>query len=110
MRHPVTGRLSSHAVNPRLRVYLAVPTAGLAEAGATVGVTLATRTPPPAAETSRPVVRRGSPPLVLDLGVRTDREARALRRAEGLYDAGKRAAAGRVFGRYRSLEARVGAA
>jgi tetratricopeptide (TPR) repeat protein len=51
----------------------------------------------------------GAPPLVLDLGVRVDPEARALRRAEG-YLPKRRAAASRIFARYRSPEAQVGAA
>jgi tetratricopeptide (TPR) repeat protein len=52
----------------------------------------------------------GAPPLVLDLGVRDDAEAVALRRAERLYDDDRRAAAAAIFARYHSLEARVGAA
>ena len=52
--------------------------------------------------------RSGAPPLALDLGVRDDPEARALRRALALYGDGKRARAGAVFARYGSLEARVG--
>jgi tetratricopeptide (TPR) repeat protein len=72
-----------------------------------VGVTLATRTGTPAAA---PELRAGAPPLVLDLGVRNDREAQALRRAEGLYAARKRPQAATIFRRYSSPEARVGAA
>src|SRR5207237_556472 len=45
-----------------------------------------------------------------DLGVRTDPEARALRRASQLYNAGKAKQAGEIFGRYDSLDAEVGAA
>ena len=52
----------------------------------------------------------GAPPLVLDLGVRVDPEARALRRAERLYSQKRRVAAGRIFARYQSPEARIGAA
>jgi tetratricopeptide (TPR) repeat protein len=84
-----------------------VAAAAVAAAGLTVGVTLATRTP---TEAAAPTFRAGSPPLLLDLGVRTDREAQALRRAEGLYDDGKRARAGDIFRGYSSLEAQVGAA
>lgn len=54
--------------------------------------------------------RTGVPPLALDLGVRTDAEAVALRRAEGLYGNKRRDEAGRIFARYDSPEARVGAA
>jgi tetratricopeptide (TPR) repeat protein len=52
----------------------------------------------------------GAPPLMLDLGVRDDAEAVALRRAMRLYDDDRRDAAAALFGRYRSLEARVGTA
>ena len=52
----------------------------------------------------------GPPPLTFDLGVRVDAEARQLRRAEELYAAGKRTAAGAIFARSTSLEARVGRA
>jgi tetratricopeptide (TPR) repeat protein len=54
--------------------------------------------------------RAGAPPLVLDLGVRGDREAVALRRAATLYDRGRRRAAGRIFARLPSVDAQVGAA
>ena len=50
----------------------------------------------------------GAPPLSLDLGVRVDAEARDLREALRLYDAGARAAAARLFARHSSLEARIG--
>jgi tetratricopeptide (TPR) repeat protein len=83
-----------------------VAACAVAAAGLTVGVTLATRTPTP----KRAAGEIGAPPLVLDLGVRTDREAVALRRADNLYNAGKRGQAGEIFGRYGSLEAQVGTA
>ena len=51
----------------------------------------------------------GSPPLVLDLGVRIDPEARALRKAEGLVKK-RPAAAGEIFARYDSPAAQIGAA
>jgi tetratricopeptide (TPR) repeat protein len=89
-----------------VRRYLITAAAALAAAGLTVGVTLATRTTPP----KRPAARQGSPPLALDLGVRIDPEAVALRRAAGLYNAGKAHQAGLIFDRYRSVEAEVGAA
>jgi tetratricopeptide (TPR) repeat protein len=54
--------------------------------------------------------RTGVPPLALDLGVRTDAEAVALRRAERLYGDERREEAGRIFARYDSPEARIGAA
>ncbi len=54
--------------------------------------------------------RAGAPPLILDLGVRDDPEARALDRAAALYGAGHREQAGRIFARYHSLDAQIGAA
>ena len=54
--------------------------------------------------------RAGAPVLLLDLGVRTDSEATALRRGADLYASGRRADAERVFERYASPPARVGAA
>lgn len=57
-----------------------------------------------------PERRPGAPPLTLELGVRADAEAVALRRASDLYADGKRAVAARTFARFDSLEARVGQA
>jgi len=54
--------------------------------------------------------RAGAPPLLLDLGVRDDAEARALSRAAVLYRNGHRQQAGRIFARYHSLPAQIGAA
>jgi tetratricopeptide (TPR) repeat protein len=99
---PVTSR----SVSPRLRVYGIVAACAVAAAGLTVGITLATRTTPP----KPPQRRSGPPPLVLELGVRTDAEAVALRRAQTLYDRGQAHRAGLIFDRYHSLEAEVGAA
>jgi tetratricopeptide (TPR) repeat protein len=97
-------------VTPRLRVSLLVAAIAAAAAGVTVGATLLTSGGEHAPRSSEPTLRPGVPPLLLDLGVRTDAEARALREADALYAAGKRPRARAVFGRYRSLEARVGAA
>jgi tetratricopeptide (TPR) repeat protein len=55
-------------------------------------------------------VRKGAPPLALDLGLRTDPEAAALRGAVELYARGRRDEAGRIFVRYASASAQVGAA
>lgn len=98
--------LTSYAVSSRARVYAIVAVCAVAAAGLTVGITLATRTPTP----KRPVGQAGAPPLVLDLGVRTDPQAVALRRAANLYNAGKRNQAAPVFARYGSLEAQIGSA
>jgi len=80
----------------------------IAALSAGVVVAIAARSggePPPQLE-AKP--RAGSPPLVLDLGVRTDPEARALRRAVTLYQRGSGAEAASIFGRYSSIEAKVG--
>jgi tetratricopeptide (TPR) repeat protein len=90
-----------------MRVYLVVAGAAVAAAGLVVGGVLATRTGEGKSTTAlKP--QRGAPPLVLDLGVRTDPEAKLLRRAAALYDRGRRAAAGRLFAESRSLQSRVG--
>jgi predicted Zn-dependent protease len=86
-------------------MYALVAAAALVAAGVAVGVTLATRTPAPVGKT-----QPGVPPLALDLGLRTDPQARDLRRASQLYEGGKRDQAERLFLRYGSLEAQVGAA
>ena len=95
-------------MSPRARVSLVVAAAAAAAAGVTIAATALTRTGLPAEPVATP--RSGVPPLVLDLGVRTDPEARALRRAAALYERNRRAGARRIFERYDSVEARVGAA
>jgi len=57
-----------------------------------------------------PKPQKGAPPLTLELGVRDDAEAVALRRAAQLYATGKRVRAGVAFRRLDSVEARVGSA
>jgi tetratricopeptide (TPR) repeat protein len=54
--------------------------------------------------------RPGRPPLELDFGVAAGPAARALRRAQALYDSGHVGAAAPIFARYGSLEARIGSA
>ena len=83
-------------------------TAVVAALSAGLVVAIAARSggePPPQAATK---LRPGLPPLLLDLGVRTDAEATSLRHAVSLYTAGKPARAAPIFARYGSLEARVG--
>ena len=70
-----------------------------------------------AAASVTPRPRTGAPPLELSLGVRDDPEARELRRALELYEAGRRAGDRRrraqarmIFARYDSLEAKLGEA
>ena len=93
-------------MSPRGRVFFLVALAAVAASGVVVLGVLATRSNVPSVKP-----RSGSPPLTLDLGVRTDPEARALARAEQLYDRRHDARqAAEIFSRYRSLEAKVGAA
>jgi tetratricopeptide (TPR) repeat protein len=101
----------SVARNRRLLAVVAV--AALAAAGAVVGATLLqTRgertTVPGAVGPPQP----GYPPIELELGLRSDAEARALVRAQGLLDAThpRPAQAASIFRRYHSLEARLGLA
>lgn len=77
-------------------------------AGLVVGITAASSDRPAAVTATGTTQRAGAPPLSLDLGVRTDREARDLRRALALYEKDDRRAAAELFDRHSSLEARVG--
>ena len=87
---------------------LLVASSAVVAAAVTVGaVALQSNGGEAAAEVDRP---DGAPPLVLELGVRTDREAVALRKAERWYAAGRRREARAIFERYDSLDARIGAA
>ncbi len=93
---------------------MVVAFAAVAAAGLVVGTVASTRTSTGGAA-ARPQATTASvtgrpPALVLDLGVRTDPEAVALRRGNQLYVSGKRHAAARIFERYRSVPAQVGAA
>jgi len=100
-------------MSSRTRTYVVVALAAVAAAGLVVGTVAFTRTSTGGAETSSQTTTSvtGRPPaLALDLGVRTDPEAVALRRANQLYASGKRHEAARIFGRYRSVPAQVGAA
>jgi tetratricopeptide (TPR) repeat protein len=63
-----------------------------------------------AATAVQPQPRTGFPPLALSLGVRDDAETRDVRRAVELYETGRRKEAARIFGRFDSLEAKLGAA
>lgn len=96
-------------MSPRSRVIAVTAVAAAATAALVVGVA-AVQTDSPEGVAAAPEARPGAPPLTLELGVRADPEAVALRRAAGLYADGRRPAAGRVFARFDSLEARVGQA
>ena len=93
-------------MSPRGRVFFLVTLAAVLSSGLVVAGVLATRNHVAAAPKPRP----GRPPLTLDLGVRSDREAQDLRRAQQLYADRGYGEAKRIFDRYRSLEAQVGSA
>jgi tetratricopeptide (TPR) repeat protein len=93
-------------MSPRGRVFFLVTLSGLLASGLVVAGVLATRNHVAAA----PKPRSGRPPLTLDLGVRTDREAQDLNRAQQLYADKRYKEAKRIFDRYRSPEAQVGSA
>src|SRR4051812_5631301 len=98
-------------MSARARVLTVVALAAAAAAAATLGVTiLQTRGESTAIPRAVTKARPGAPPLSLDFGVRSDAEAKALDRAQNLYVKGRRAQAERIFARYSSLEARIGAA
>jgi tetratricopeptide (TPR) repeat protein len=85
--------------------------AALAAAIAVVGATLLqtrgeTTTVPGAVTKARP----GRPPLDLAFGVDTSAEARALTRAQTLYNGNHVAQSAAIFRRYHSLEAQIGSA
>jgi len=92
------------------RVLLVVGLAAAVAAAAVVGVTLlqtrGEHTTVPGAVTKP---RSGPPLLQLEFGLRQDKEARALARAETLLDhSGKAAQAAVIFRRYHSVEAQLG--
>jgi Flp pilus assembly protein TadD len=90
-----------------LMVVVAALVAVAALVGATLLQTRGERTTVPGAVTEQ---RPGHPPLELDFGVDASAEARALARAQALYNGNHVARAAAIFGRYHSLEARVGSA
>ena len=97
---------------PNRRLLLFVAVAAAAVAAAVVGATLlqgrGEHTTVPNAVTA---ARSGPPLLQLELGVRSDAEARALAQAETLLDKKRQAArAAAIFRRYDSLEAQLGLA
>ena len=96
-------------MNARTRIFVIAGAAAVVAAGATVALAVITSSDE-GAQPRAEMPLEGAPPLALDLGVRDDPEARALRRAEGLLDEKRRAAARRIFARYDSSEAQVGAA
>lgn len=97
------------AVSPFARVVVLTAAAAAAAVALVVGV-VALQTDPVDVAAPAPKARRGAPPLTLELGVRSDPEAVALRRAARLYADAKRQRAAQSFARLGSVEARVGQA
>ena len=97
-------------MSARGRVALVVALLALAAAAVIAIAVLTSGEGNSATAPAQPRPRPGRPPLSLALGFRTDPQSLALARAAVLYSGGKLPAAERVFGRYHSLEARVGAA
>jgi tetratricopeptide (TPR) repeat protein len=96
-------------MSPRSRVIALTAVAAVLVAAVVVGI-VALQTGPTPAALAGPERRPGAPPLTLELGLRTDAEAQALRRAAAEYAQGKRASAVRDFADDDSVEARVGEA
>jgi tetratricopeptide (TPR) repeat protein len=91
-------------VSRRLRIAVVAAVAMAAAAGVALGAVLVGGDEP---EADRPT---GAPPFVVDLGVRTDPEAQALRRAARAYGREERRRAGEILRGRSSLQARVGSA
>jgi Flp pilus assembly protein TadD len=93
------------------RVVVIVALAALIAAAAVVGTTLlqtrGEHTTVPGA-VAKP--RAGRPPLALNFGIETSAEARALTRAQALYNGGHVAQAAAIFAGYHSLESEIGSA
>jgi tetratricopeptide (TPR) repeat protein len=90
-------------VSRRLRIALVAAVALAAAGGVALGAVLVGGNE----RSERP---SGVPPFVVDVGVRTDSEAQALRRSARAYKAGERRRAGRILDGEGSLQARVGLA
>jgi tetratricopeptide (TPR) repeat protein len=84
----------------RTRVLIVLASALAAALGVVGGLTFFGGDDEP--EAARP---KGAPPVLIDVGVRTDSEARALRRAAQVHAAGRRSEARSLFARQDSLQA-----
>ncbi len=91
-------------MSPRARIFSLVALAAVVASAVVVAGVLATRSDVPSVKP-----RQGRPPLALDLGLRSDPESVALARAQRLYRSRPKDAA-KIFARYSSPEAEVGAA
>jgi tetratricopeptide (TPR) repeat protein len=94
-------------MSPRARILVIVGAATALAAGATVALAVITSSDKGGEKKVTPL--QGRPPVVLDLGLRVDPEARALRRALRILPK-QRAAAARIFARYHSPAAQIGTA
>src|SRR6266568_8105112 len=92
-------------MSPRTRVYAIVAAVCVAAGGAAAGIVLAA-----GGGSHGSSLQKGNPPLELDLGLRTDPEASAVRAAQRLYLRGKLPQAEAAFSRFHSLEAQIGTA
>jgi tetratricopeptide (TPR) repeat protein len=96
-------------MSPRTRMLVIAGAVAAVAAGGTVALAVITSSDERGKSRAETPLA-GAPPLVLDLGVRLDPEAKALRRAERLLRQRRRVAAGRIFERYDSPQAQLGAA
>ena len=92
----------SRLVSRRLRIALVAAVALAAAGGVALGAVFA------GGDDSKSDRPSGAPPFVVDLGVRTDPEATALRRAARAYQRDERRRAGEILQRRSSLQAQVG--
>ncbi|MGH3130695.1 MAG: tetratricopeptide repeat protein, partial [Gaiellaceae bacterium] len=96
-------------MSPRTRVAAIVVALSIGAAALVLGVTLVQSGDEASDAGSAPTPPRAeAPPLLLDLGLRSDAQADALRRAQRLYDRGRRREAGRIFRRFDALPAEIG--
>ncbi|TML22362.1 MAG: hypothetical protein E6G28_05555 [Actinobacteria bacterium] len=94
----------------RRRIAVLVALLALAAVGVVAVAVLSSGRGTSASTAATPKPRPGRPPLSLLFGFRRDAASRALARAAALYGEDHTGAAARIFARYDSLEARVGAA
>ena len=92
-------------MSPRARVITLVAGAAVGAVVVTIGLMVLS-----SEDEDTNDIRSGNPPLVLDLGVRTDPEATALRHGQRLYSEGKEGEAARVFAPFASPQAEIGEA
>jgi tetratricopeptide (TPR) repeat protein len=94
-------------MSARMRILVVIGVAAVAAIGAVAFISGRGSSGPSASQTA---AHTGSPPLALDLGLREDAQAQALRQAARLYAHHQPAKAGRIFDRYSSLPAQIGSA